>query len=52
MYEKLAEAINMVAQKKSNCVTSDKLLYFSGPHLSNEKLEEISISLPVLTFLS
>ena len=32
----------MAAQKKSNHVTSDKLLYFSGPRLSNEKLEEIS----------
>lgn len=42
MYQKLAEAINMAAQKKSNYVTSDKLLYFSGPRLSNEKLEEIS----------
>lgn len=49
-WQKIAEAIMTVALKKSNCVTSDKSLYFSGPRLSNEKFTKSQVSFPVTTF--
>ena len=41
---KTAKAFRIVALKKSNCVTSDKLLYFSGTHLSSKKFTKSQIS--------